>query len=84
MQANPKETPSPTKLNVVQQQLLRLFSREMGDQELAEIQNLLTDYYDNRLQDSFDKVWEEKEWDVSIFDNFLNEHMRTPYGKQSE
>lgn len=54
----------------------------MGDQELAEIQDLLTAYYDNKLQDSFDKVWKEKGWDTSVFDDFFAEHMRTPYNKQ--
>jgi hypothetical protein len=82
MQTNSDYTPSPsTKLNAVQQQLLQLFSQKMDDQELAEIQDLLTAYYDNKLQDSFDKVWEEKGWDASVFDDFLAEHMRTPYNK---
>ncbi|MGB3848459.1 MAG: hypothetical protein WA958_00715 [Tunicatimonas sp.] len=83
MQADSNYPSSPsTKLNAVQQQLLQLFSQKMGDQELAEIQDLLTAYYDNKLQDSFDKVWEEKGWDTSVFDDFLAEHMRTPYNKQ--
>jgi hypothetical protein len=83
MQTNSDYTPSPsTKLNAVQQQLLQLFSQKMDDQELAEIQDLLTAYYDNKLQDSFDKVWEEKGWDASVFDDFLAEHMRTPYEQQ--
>ena len=43
-----------TKLNAVQQQLLQLFSKEMDDDELADIQKLPTAYYDERLQDSFD------------------------------
>ena len=83
MQTDSDYTPSPsTKLNAVQQQLLQLFSRKMDDQELTEIQDLLTAYYDNKLQDSFDKVWEEKGWDASVFDDFLTEHMRTPYEQQ--
>ncbi len=82
MQTSPKNTPpSSTKLNAVQQQLLQLFSQKMDDQELAEIQDILTAYYDSKLQNSFDKVWEEKGWDTSIFDDFLAEHMRTPYNK---
>ena len=70
-----------TKLNAVQKQLLHLFAQEMDDIELAEIQSLLTAYYDKKLQESFDKVWDEKGWDTSVFDEFLNEHMRTPYNK---
>ena len=70
-----------TKLNAVQQQLLQLFSREMDDDELADIQKLLTAYYDERLQDSFDRVWEEKGWDARVFDDFLAEHIRSPYHK---
>lgn len=81
MQANSKQNLSFTKLNAVQQQLLQLFSQDMDDSELADIQNLLTAYYDKRLQESFDKVWDEKGWDASVFDGFLEEHMRTPYEK---
>ena len=77
-----KKNQEATKLNVVQQQLLQLFSKGMDDDELADIQKLLTAYYDERLQDSFDKVWEEKGWDATVFDNFLAEHMRTPYHKK--
>ena len=68
---------SSTKLNAVQQQLLQLFSQGMDDQELADIQNLLTAYYDKRLQSSFDKVWDEKGWDTSVFDGFLEEQQIT-------
>ena len=51
---NAEKYKQATKLNAVQQQLLQLFSKEMNDDKLADIQKLLTAYYDERLQDSFD------------------------------
>jgi len=47
-------------LNDVQLMLLRLFSRPVSPQDLAAIQNILLDYYNNALQKELDRVIEEK------------------------
>ena len=47
-------------LNEVQLMLLRLFSRPVSTQDLAAIQNILLDYYNNALQKELDRVIVEK------------------------
>ena len=45
----------PKSLNETQLMLLKLFSRNMSDQEISEIRDLLLDYLDKKLQNQVEK-----------------------------
>ena len=66
-------------LSKVQLELLKLFSRDIEDNDLKEIKKLIVKYLSNKLSKDADKVWEEKNWSNEDMDKFLNTHMRTPY-----
>lgn len=48
------------KLNEAQTTILRLFEREMTQNELDELKETLVDFLDRRLQKELDRVMEEK------------------------
>jgi len=61
-------------LNDVQLMLLRLFSRPVSDQDLAAIQNILLDYYNNALQNELDRVIEEKNISREDYEKIFSVH----------
>jgi len=66
-------------LSNIQLELLKLFSRDIEDNDLKEIKKLIVKYLSTKLSNQADKVWEEKNWTNEDMDKFLNTHMRTPY-----
>jgi hypothetical protein len=71
----------PTKLTNLQLHLLKLFSRELPDEQLLEIQSLLSHYFAKKVDEEFEKLEKEKGWTAETYDQWLKEHMRTPYKK---
>jgi hypothetical protein len=70
---------SPTTLNPIQMQLLRMFSYEKDEHNLKEIQKLLFDYYCNKVEEEVEKVWIEKNMTNEMMQEFKNAHFGTPY-----
>lgn len=64
--AQPELTPS-TKLNPVQLHLLELFSKEMTEQELLEIKDLLTQYYARKVDEELGIIWEKRNYTAASF-----------------
>ena len=64
-------------LNDVQIGLLRMFNRPMSIEESAEIRDLLTQHYANKLFDEVDRVVAEKGITEADYENLRNEHQRT-------
>jgi hypothetical protein len=71
----------PTKLTNLQLHLLKLFSRELPDEQLLEIQSLLSHYFAKKVDEEFEKLEKERGWTAETYDQWLKEHMRTPYKK---
>lgn len=65
-------------LNPIQLTLLKLFSRDMTEQETVEIRNLLMNYLDAKLQRQVDIDIEKKGITQTDLDNILNNSQRTP------
>ena len=66
-----------TKLNPVQNHLLTLFDKGMGDQELNEIKQLLIQYYQERIENEVDAFWKRKQFTTASFDEATNNlHLR--------
>lgn len=70
-------------LSNMQIELLKLFARDIEEQDLKEIKDLITVYLAKKLTDEADKVWNDKGWTNETMDQFLNTHMRTPYKDQN-
>jgi hypothetical protein len=66
--------PDQGPLNDIQLMLLRLFSRPGSAQDLAAIQNILLDYYNNALQNELDRVIEEKKISREDFEKIIAAH----------
>ncbi|MDO9213367.1 MAG: hypothetical protein Q8Q54_07830 [Methylococcales bacterium] len=67
------------KLTLLQLELLKLFSYPINNQQLADIKNMLADYFANQATQEMDKLWEANEWSDDTMDEWANEHLRTPY-----
>lgn len=66
-------------LSNLQLELLKLFARNVAEQNLLEIKKLLVKYFAKKAMDLADKVWEENNWTEADEQKMLNEHLRTPY-----
>lgn len=65
-----------TKLNPVQLHLIQLFSKNMSEDELKEIKALLLEYYNKRVTEEADKIWNEKQYSNEFMDQILNSHIQ--------
>lgn len=63
-------------LNPVQLMLLKMFNRDMSEQEIHEIQSLLLHYLDTKLQKQLDKDIAHKGITQADLDAILNESQR--------
>ena len=74
MQPIPETSP---RFSNLQLELLRLYSRDVPDEELAEIKHLLARYFADKLSRRADQVWEEKGWTDETMEEFLHTKMRS-------
>lgn len=63
----------------MQLELLKLFSRDLSEEDLKAIKRLIVQYLSEKATHLADKVWEEKGWTNEDMDRLLDTHMRTPY-----
>ena len=62
-----------TKLTNLQLEILKLFSREVPNNELLEIKRMLANYFTGKLTAEADKVWDEKGLTDDDMDKWLKE-----------
>ena len=62
-----------TKLTNLQQELLKVCSRNVSDQELIELRDLIANYFAERSIKGASKMWEEKGLTNEDMDKWLNE-----------
>ncbi len=75
--------PPLTTLNPHQLEILKLFSRDMEDNDLIEIKRLIVRYLANKVTRMADEVWEEKGWTNDDMQRLLHTHKRTPYNPKN-
>jgi len=68
-------------LTNLQLELLKVFARQVSDQDLLEIRKLIARYFAQKAMDLADQVWEDNKWTEEDEQKFLKEHSRTAYGK---
>lgn len=75
MAASPIQTP----LNDLQLEILKLFSRELDEQDLLAIKRLIVRYLAEKVTRLADEVWEDRGWTEEDIEKMLRIHERTPY-----
>jgi len=66
-------------LTNLQQELLKIFSFEISDQQLNEVRTLLSSYFAAKATQEMDRLWEENNWTDETINEWAEEHMRTVY-----
>ncbi|MBK9014395.1 MAG: hypothetical protein IPM82_10055 [Saprospiraceae bacterium] len=66
-------------LSNLQIELLKVFSRNVSDEDVLEIRRLLIRYFAEKAIHAANKVWDEKGWTNEDAERMLHEHMRTTY-----
>jgi len=64
----------------LQLELLSLYSRNVSDEELAMIQDMLARFFADRATQKANQVWDEKGLDAK---SLLQKHRRTPYPRKA-
>lgn len=62
-----------TGLSNLQQELLKVFSRNLNEKELEEVRDLLVKYFADKAIESADKTWEERGYTNGDMDKWLND-----------
>ena len=68
-----------TVFNPIQLHLLQMFSRMNSEQELKEVQQVLSEYYFKKVEKRAAELWDELELDQQKLDEMANIHERLPY-----
>ncbi|HYV94898.1 MAG TPA: hypothetical protein VE978_24200 [Chitinophagales bacterium] len=66
------------KLTNLQHELLKIFSRQLNEEELREVRNLLARHFASKASNEMEKIWKERGYSEETIKGWLNEHMRTP------
>lgn len=72
----------PAKLTNLQVELLQTFAYPLPDEQLAEIRQLLAQYFLDKTDTEMDKLWQGNNWDENTIETWAKEHDRTPYRPQ--
>lgn len=62
-----------SKLNPIQESLLRLFSRPMTEEETLQLKRVLVKHYNSLLKTELEKVMQEKAYTDEDFEKMLND-----------
>lgn len=60
-------------LTNMQLELLKLFSLDLTEQELADVRRMLAAYFAQKATDEMDRLWDTNGWDDATMDKWLAE-----------
>jgi hypothetical protein len=66
----------PNKLTNLQLELLKIFSKNIPNNQLLEIKGILSKYFADKASDEFEKLAEQNEWTAETYKHWLKEHNR--------
>ena len=69
----------PTMFNPAQMQLLEMMSFVKSEKVLADLKQVISDYFASKAQAEIDRLWDEGEITLDTIEQWGKEHMRTPY-----
>lgn len=62
------------KLTNVQVELIKMFNRQVPEEQLLEIKNLLAKYFAEVATREMDKLWVENDWNDDTMEEWLTEY----------
>lgn len=65
-------------LNPAQLEILKLFSRDLPEEDLLAIKRLIVKYLAEKATKMADQIWKDKGWTDEDMDRLSKTHMRTP------
>lgn len=68
-----------TVFNSAQMKLLQMMSYIKTDEELEELQSVLSDYFAKKVDREMDELWHKGIISEQTIEQWGKEHMRTPY-----
>ena len=74
--------PSSAPLTNLQLELVKLFAKEVPEEDLQNIKQLIANYFAEKAMDKADKVWDEKGWTTEDAERMIQTKMRTPYASK--
>lgn len=60
-------------LTNLQLELLKLYSMELSEEQLKDVQRLLANYFAKEASDEMDRLWEERGWNEETMEAWLAE-----------
>lgn len=69
----------PTRLNTMQQHMLRVFERELSPKQETEVRQLLSDYFAKLVDEEMDTIVETRGITAELLEREATVHRRTPY-----
>lgn len=66
-------------LNPAQVCLLEAFAGARSQEEVDELTRVIRDYYDRKLEEELERLWDDGTLDQQKLDELRGEHLRTPY-----
>lgn len=74
-------TTTSSRLSNLQMELLKLYSYNVSDKELRDIQKILADYFAHKVDQEMDQLWEKNDWNNEIVESWKTEHLRSKTSK---
>lgn len=66
-------SPTPTKFTPLQQELLKLYARNISEEDLIAIKDLIEKYFLNKLQENVDEAVDKEGYTQKDFEEWLND-----------
>ncbi|MGA2298695.1 MAG: hypothetical protein ABSG15_14200 [FCB group bacterium] len=66
-------------LTNVQLELLKLFSRNVPENDLLELKEIISKYFADKAMNAADKSWTEKKYTDSDAEKLSHQHLRTTF-----
>jgi hypothetical protein len=63
-----------TPFSNIQQELLKMYTHQVSDEDLLNIRDIIGQYFAKRLSSLADKAWEQNNWTQQDMDDILNDH----------
>jgi hypothetical protein len=60
-------------LTNLQLELLKLYSMELSEEQLKDVQRLLANYFAKQASDEMDRLWDERGWNEETMEAWLAE-----------
>ncbi|MBK7871123.1 MAG: hypothetical protein IPJ74_10750 [Saprospiraceae bacterium] len=70
-------------LNQHQLEILKLFTRELDENDLVEIKRLIVKYLADKITKMADEIWDKNNWTNEDMERLLKTHKRTPYNPKN-